>query len=108
MCFINFAGIPSRTQIRIPPPCLSRSNWNGLWKPFILNWLDGKLSSILVSEMTKISIALLTMETKASNLFRREFRFKWPTIIIFSYLTRISNNDGVVDDIGEWCPRAFS
>ena len=29
----------------------------------------------------------------ASNLFRREFRFKCPMIMLFLYLTRISNKE---------------
>ena len=63
----------------------------------------GTHSSILVSEMTKVSITLLTVETNDSNLFRREFRFKWLKMMLFLYLTRRSNIEGFVDDIGEWC-----
>ena len=48
---------------------------NGEAYPSMINWLSGNESSILVSEIIKISILFLIISGKASHLFLRELIF---------------------------------
>ena len=63
---------------QMPPPLLFRSSLWGTEKPFIKNWIDGKVLSNLVSDNTKISTYCATDIDSISNLLRMEFIFKWP------------------------------
>ena len=48
-----------------------------LWKTLNLNWSSGKLTSILVSLIIKISTLPLTNSIENSSLFLSELIFKW-------------------------------
>ena len=71
--------ILSLTYNKMPPPLLFWSSVWGTEKPFIKNWIDGKVLSNLVSDNTKISTYCATDIDSISNLLQMEFIFKWPT-----------------------------
>ena len=68
------------TYIKMPPPLLFRSSLWGTEKPFIKNWIDGKVLSNLVSDNIKISTYCTTDIDRISNLLWMEFIFQWPII----------------------------
>ena len=68
----------------IPQPSDDLSILNGEAYPSLINWLSGNESSILVSEIIKISLLFLIISVKASNLFLRELIFMWPIEIRFT------------------------
>ena len=65
----RFAGISSLTYNIILPPFASRLDQNGVLNPSIKKFPVGKLSSILISEIIKISIVPLIWSLRRSNLF---------------------------------------
>ena len=70
----------SLTFDQMPLPLLFQSSLWGTEKPFIKNWIDGKVLSNLVSDNTKISTYWATDIDSISNLLWMEFIFKWPVI----------------------------
>ena len=72
--------ILSLTYNKMPPPLLFRSSLWGTEKPFIKNWIDGKVLSNLVSDNIKISRYCATDIDSISSLLQMEFIFKWPII----------------------------
>ena len=72
--------ILSLTYNKMPPPLLFRSSLWGTEKPFIKNWIDGKVLSNLVSDNIKISTYCSADIDSISNLLWMEFIFKWPII----------------------------
>ena len=56
--------------------CFGSSLW-GTEKPFIKNWIDGKVLSNLVSDNIKISTCATDIDS-ISSLLQMEFIFKWP------------------------------
>ena len=80
--FISFDGIWLRTNNIIPPPFDVRSSLYGSENPSIKNCEVGNVSSILVSEIIRMSILPLKISTSCSNLFLKELMFKYPNIIL--------------------------
>ena len=76
----SFEGICSLTNIIIPPPELFLSSRNGDLKPSIANWLEGNEGSTFVSEISKMSNLSWTISRSISNLFLKEYIFRWPII----------------------------
>ena len=64
----NLAGISSLIKTIIPSPCWSRSRCKGEAYPGIQNWLTGKDSSSLVSEITNTSVIPF-------DLFNKQIKF---------------------------------
>ena len=64
----------------MPPTLLFRSSLWGKGKPFIKNWIDGKVLSNLLSDNIKISTYCTTGIESTLNLLRMEFIFKWSVI----------------------------
>ena len=63
----------------MPPPLRLRSNHaKGMQKPCNKNCVAGKVSSSLVSDIMSISILLLTIVDRCSNLFLIELILSWP------------------------------
>ena len=78
--FPEILGILSLTYNKMPPPLLF---WSSLWgteKPFIKDWIDGKVLSKLVSDNIKIWTYCTSEINSISNLLWMEFIFKWPII----------------------------
>ena len=67
--------ILSLTYNKMPPPLLFQSSLWGTEKPFIKNWIDGKVLSNLVSDNIKISTYCTTDIDSISNLLQIEFIF---------------------------------
>ena len=63
-------------------------------KPFMKNWLVGKLSSSFVSEIIRISILSLIWCVSNSDLFLREPISECPIISLFRFLTLSGLNSG--------------
>ena len=72
--------ILSLTYNKIPLPLIFRSTLWGTEKPFIKNWIDGKVLSNLVSDNIKISTYCTTYIDSISHSLQMELRFKWPII----------------------------
>ena len=72
----NLDGISSLIYKIIPLLLSFRSRRKGALKPFIINWLVGKLSWSFVSEIIKTSILSLIREIRNSNLFLRTCLFE--------------------------------
>ena len=82
-------GISVFTYNLIPPPLESWSNLSGVLNPAIKKFPFKKLSSVLVSEIFKISILPLSCVAKNSDLFLTGFIFKWAKISFFPLSLRI-------------------
>ena len=81
----GFDGISSPIYKIIPPPLWFQSRRKGAPKPFIINWLAGKLLSSFVSKITKISIYLVAYYiTKSTN--------SRPCLSIISLIWEIKNS----------------
>ena len=72
------------TYEMIPPPLESRPNLWRVRNPSIKKFPFGKLSSMLVSEIIKISVFPSTCVAKNSGLFLIEFIFKWAKFSLFT------------------------
>ena len=60
---------------KMPPPLLFRSILWGTEKPFIKNWIDGKVLSNLVSDNTKISTYCATETSRIQTEHHKHFFF---------------------------------
>ena len=67
--------ILSLTYNKMPPPLLFRSSLWGTEKPFIKNWIDGKVLSNLVSDNTKISTYCATETSRIQTEHHKHFFF---------------------------------
>ena len=73
--FCGKTVILSLTYNKMPPPLLF---WSSLWgteKPFIKNWIDGKVLSNLVSDNTKISTYCATETSRIQTEHHKHFFF---------------------------------
>ena len=78
--FPEIPAILSLTYNKMPPPLLF---WSSLWgteKPFIKDWIDGKVLFKLVSDNIKIRTYCTSEINSISNLLWMEFIFKSPII----------------------------
>ena len=87
----TLAGMSSRIYNNMPAEyaVLLRSNLIGQWKSSIENWLCGKLSSSLVSDIIKMSIEPLICSHRRSNLFVKELIIRCPDINLLTLLMRM-------------------
>ena len=63
----------SLTYDKMPLPLLFQSSLWGIEKPFIKNWIEGKVLSNLISDNTKILTYCVTDIDSISNLLWMEF-----------------------------------
>ena len=59
-------------------------SFRNILKLSMQNCLSGKFSSILVSDKKKSNVSRLTSAID-SNLFQRELKLKWPSIILWGF-----------------------
>ena len=85
----NLVGISFMIKTTIRLPCLSWSRQKGEAYQGIWNWLTGKDSSSLVSEITNTTIIHLICSASKSNLFLNELRLSSPITIFQRVFLRI-------------------
>ena len=76
----------SRINTSIPPPFLFLSSLYASENPCKWNCPLGKDESNFVTEIIRMSVLSLTMLASRSNLFLREFMFKWAQIDLPGFL----------------------
>ena len=81
----SFAGNSSLKYNFMPPLFWSLSTRKGVLNLSVSNSHTGKLSSILVSEIIKISTFPLTWSESKSSLFLMEFMLIWAILILLGY-----------------------
>ena len=97
-------GISSLTKSIKPPPCVVLSSFYGGVNPSKINWFRGNVLFNFVSDISKVSILLLTTSFSISNLFFIELIFKWAIMIRFGFFLRISFNASFFSNSSELVP----
>ena len=97
----SLEGISSLTKSIKPPPCVVLSSFYGGVNPSKINWFRGNVLFNFVSDISKVSILLLTTSFSISNLFFIELIFKWAIIIRFGFFLCISFNASFFSDSSE-------
>ena len=77
----------SLTYSIIPPPFASRSDQYGVLNLSIKKFTIGKLSSILFSDIPRISIVPLIWSQLSTNSFQSEFIFTWAKMMVLFVCT---------------------
>ena len=97
----SLEGISSLTKSIKPPPCVVLSSFYGRVNPSKINWFRGNVLFNFVSDISKVSVLLLTISFSISNLFFIELIFKWAIMIRFGFFLRISFNASFFSDSSE-------